>query len=336
MSNFLEQTIKLRPPYPGRKFIVRFSPVRGAIHPPMRVTPESIRAEFIRPRGVQLLLPPDLPGDTEIDVTLAVSGEPIGQYVMDIVRPPRPAARPTEVAGPRDWGLICKARQLMTDPEQAYFFELDRTTNVWLLDYADDLTRQEKEYRKRVLNDADPTSLISQLTTRLKTRFTEGLIPRPLDNPADAEEISRIFRGATRKLQVGEDWDKVGHSLRRFAAGELMANVLIDTTDNDNRPITKNIIVTAPDSFYIFFYAEFALACLQLSIDVDMWESLLPYLVDMQRIYSERFTPKPSRLREYFGAPVRRSVPPLPPSKDSGTTWEEIIRRNLCAAANQF
>lgn len=336
MNEPFTQVVRLEPPFASRRLLVEFYPVRGSIKAVRGATPSGVHVAVVRPLAILVMLPGNTRPTTPVELTIEVIGEPVHRFEVGVAPEARPGVGSTDVASPRDWLLLYHARAAMTDPKQVFFFELERMTNIWFLEHAPDVPTQEKQRRAKLLTDIGAESIITQLTNRLRSRYSESERPLPLNSRDDAKLVSGIFRDATRKLACGDDWDAVGEAMLEFAAGHLMQNVVIDTTDHQNRPIRKNIIVTAPDSFYIFFYAEFALAAMELGVDADMWGSLIPYLCDMQPIYIARFEQRPGLLRDYHGIPKHSAGLLAGRRRSPHDDWNAVMRENVRLAAPMF
>jgi hypothetical protein len=182
-----------------------------------------------------------------------------------------------------DWGLLYSAREKFNEPEQRFLFELDRQTNPNLLPMSTDVPAAV-----RVDRIARWDSLLPQLQERLEVR-KRGL-PAQLSpiSPVDLlPYFSEVVRKATRALGAGENWARVGAVLEQFAAGDLHRTVCVP---RDSKTVSIGLV--EPDSYFIFFFAEFALAALEeptCHAHFDMWARLLPSLVKMQRYFIGRF-----------------------------------------------
>jgi len=171
----------------------------------------------------------------------------------------------------------------LSDAEQRCLFELDRQTNEALLACNPDVTPGERNNRRTMIRD-----VTKRLQYRLTDRWNEATIGSVDALTTQITELSQIFRDAMLALGVGADWAKVGTTLENFAAGELRETVTVMISGGFSEPR----VVSEPDSYFVFLFAEFALAALDVGVDTGMWQDLLPSLVRMQRCYVLRFTPK--------------------------------------------
>jgi len=235
-----------------------------------------------------------------------------------------------------DWQYIYTARSLFVEPEQRFLFELDRQSNPDLLRVAPDIPTQKVQERI-----AAWSSLVPLLMQRLELR-ARGMphLAPPITPPSLLMEFSAVVYSATQKLGVGHDWYAIGRTLERFAAGDLHRDIPIPRGDQ----IVYHGTVE-PDSFFIFFFAEFALAAMDnpaCHADHAMWSSLLPHLVKMQRYFLARF-PERKRIRDYreprapidqaARAAIDREWATLPFDR---ATLERLMKQNLDLGGDAF
>ena len=192
----------------------------------------------------------------------------------------------------QEWLSIYRARSLFKEPEQRFLFELDRQSNPDLLRLAPDLSPQQAEQRIAAWRTLVPL-LMNRL--ELRARGMPHLAP-PITPTSLLLEFSQVVYKATQVLGAGHDWHAVGHALQQFAAGDLHRDIPLARGDH----VVYHGTVE-PDSFFIFFFAEFALASLDAPAARPyhtMWAYLLPHLVKMQRYFLARF-PDRRRIRDY-------------------------------------
>lgn len=178
------------------------------------------------------------------------------------------------------WKGIYDARAAFAaqDPKQAYLFELDRQTLPAMLSFCTDIPED-----KRALRVEQLSKIMPKLNACLRARYEQSVNP---DLPEDALLVpfSNIFRLAANKL--GQDYGLIGTTLVEFAAGWHRQVVSL--------PLSSTVeVISEPDSYLVFLFAEFALQCLRSNIDTDMWIAMLPFLVMLQSAYIARWETSP-------------------------------------------
>ncbi len=176
--------------------------------------------------------------------------------------------------------LIYDARKELadTDPEHAYLFELDRNTLPAFLPLCPELTEEQRHEREEL-----HSVLIELLQCRLKERHA-GLSISDAVGDRSLRHFNDIFEAAA--AHVGQGLDTEGRLLERFAGGLLRHELSIPG-------FPKPEIISEPDSFFVFLFAEFGLLCMDHNVGVDRWPQLLKSLVKMQSLYLARFEQMP-------------------------------------------
>ncbi len=163
-----------------------------------------------------------------------------------------------------------------------FFFDLDRRTDLhlaatylsstakqqWNLNLATALSGLSKRFEHRLAEHQQVTGSYSQLT----------------DAPTYATELQYF---STLFLELfhlhfpdglgGIDYPRVEEAFEMFANGELRLQL------TGQHPAWS----CQPSSGYYFFFAELALMCVELGIDVAVWQELVNVLVRTQRIYTD-------------------------------------------------
>lgn len=166
---------------------------------------------------------------------------------------------------------------------RAFLFELDRQTlKVWM-----ELAGVPKPTQNLRLD------AFNCLTPGLNERLRETLDGWPVPAITDSATLSLfadLFWGAAEAHFDSSDTrpfsakvQDLGHTLERFAAGRLRLKSAITTST------LGDIWHFEPDSYFVFFFAEFAFAASEKGYYVTEFQQLLPYLVRMQRFFCERY-----------------------------------------------
>lgn len=174
------------------------------------------------------------------------------------------------------------------DCEQAFLFELERNSQACLIRNpatTDPIDRRAEEDLVGLVNDAKRV-----LNYRVRARFEGGTPPRlPV-----TEEAAKIFHSAAAALG---DRD-LCKTLLRFANGQTRRSFWPDGEPLPGEPPGEPEVYGEPDSYFIFYFAELALAVRSLkrpaasggdqALSPKFWQPLLPAMVAMQKIYMIR------------------------------------------------
>lgn len=181
------------------------------------------------------------------------------------------------------------------DDQHACLFEIDRQTLPILIRQCPDLTETQRDYRVNEIAGL----FAGELLTRLNDRWA-GASP-PLISSSDWLHFvtDLFFEKAASKLGPAHT---LARTFERFAAGDLHANIQFGIGSHE-----FDMFIGEPDSYYVFLFAECALACIQQNIGRASWKALLPTLVKMQSYYLDRIWPM-DYVCEY-GVPEKRSPP---------------------------
>ncbi len=280
---------------------VTFSPTRS------RLVQVAGPSDFVRAGGVELedglprfgirFITP-IPAKRGFQAHISYLGEqlraPLACWDGRTDEPPDPACG-------RRWQNVYAQREklAMTNPAQAYLFELDRLTHPVLLHFCREVCRDERARRIQRQDD-----LAKVLLARLEDRFG-GTAPPAVQDVDACRQFSAIFRQAATMLR--QDYRHAGEVLEAFAAGYHRVEISVPNSSVID-------VMSEPDSYFVFLFAEFGFACLEQShpIDPDMWLSMLQSLVKIQSLYLERWTPDartPMRVRDYQQPPPRPLAP---------------------------
>jgi hypothetical protein len=162
-----------------------------------------------------------------------------------------------------------------------YFAELNRQTQPLLVD-ALNLGLSAAQTTGRKLNVDRAKSL---LTSRVQERAKSLAVTTP---PANSLIVPVIQDLSTLQLQIIDDHflrggilhlDEFNDAFEMFANGELRLQLP-----------TWNW-TTQPSSGYYFFFAEFALLAIDMTIDAVRWAQLAPPLVRTQHIFARVYKP---------------------------------------------
>lgn len=192
---------------------------------------------------------------------------------------------------------LSRRRKVEADanPFHAFFFELDRNTLAEYLEHNLDVAEAVKQSRTKALECIHPM-LAERLNFR---RVNAGMIPPAIgvSDPVIAD-LSNIFWKATDALFPGQAnipendrFATVGEALERFAAGRLRKLLTFEEHNQDfpEKP-WKSVLISEPDSFFVFFFAEFATVAIQVGDPrAAWWSAILPSAVRMQRFFVERY-----------------------------------------------
>jgi len=159
------------------------------------------------------------------------------------------------------------------DSHCSYFFHIERMSVPPLAACDPKLTESD-----RTALAAAENAISGFLVNRLELRHLDRDVTRTVATPVvheAVEKIAGIFAGAHTLTA-----DQVS-AYRRFASGRLRISV------SRQRPHSP-LVCFEPDSAAIFLFAEFALLALELNIERQLFQSLLPILVEIQAIYVYR------------------------------------------------
>lgn len=179
--------------------------------------------------------------------------------------------------------------------EQRFLFELDRQTSQHLMCFAPDIAPEVRAQRQVMLDRLNQ----NHLGPRLYARWRDGSVR---NMPVDADLLiyfSAIVHKAAMTMGVGEDWSRVGLTIERFAAGDMIQHIPVQRFG-----CAYDLDMVQPDSYFLFYFAEFALAALDENACAqwtDMWTGLMPSLVKAQAYYMARFSDA-SCLTQHFKA----------------------------------
>jgi len=192
------------------------------------------------------------------------------------------------------WIHVYKARKLIATAHpttHGFLFHLDWNTEPNLIEAATEVGDNP------VLNDPEWRSVSHDLNMRLRRRwFGRAGGPARLPN-ALVGKLSKVVKDAvdlTGNLAVARD------AILSFTLGDLREGVAFPA---DGAAPAGKIVISDPDSYFIWFFSEFGMLAMDLGIDASMWAELLPATLHGGLYYSHRF-PRKRSLTSY-------SLPPL-------------------------
>lgn len=287
MSSVRAVEFELKPPSIASEAEITFAPTRTRIHCVSATLPATATTKAMEEFRHRVFWKP-VGGPLRLVLRVVYEGEPprvwntVWGSGVEIV------GTPTE----KDWQVIYDTRRKAIDPEQRFMFDLDRRTNPNLIGLAPDIPECERKERLRLWGLLAPL-----LQMRLQLRKDDPAIPASIVVPSDQlRHFCDVFEVSTRARGVGDDWAAIGLTLERFAAGDLRTCVDVERA---GKPL--KIAIVEPDSYFVFYFAEFALACLDDQSCAKyhpMWTGLLPSFVKMQRYFLKRF-PGPQCVTSY-------------------------------------
>jgi hypothetical protein len=262
--------------------VITHGPTRSVLGETVVVDPPPETIDIL-PASLRLLLRWSQPPQGTVHVQVSYVAEVLGQrHAAWFMVPPESFAEGRIYAEfevlDTDWPEVYSGRAKFREPEQRLMFEIDRRTSPKLLRHAADIPDADKLFRESTI-----IPFICELDQRLERRWNNAPIPALRDRAYTAY-ISAIFDSAIRAVFPRPVYADLGDIFCRFAAGHLRRLVSVDR----GLPERVDIVVTEPDSYFVFLFAEFAIAALEHGIDTELWNSLLPWLVKMQRLYVNR------------------------------------------------
>ncbi|MFT7669739.1 MAG: hypothetical protein ACI8X5_002446 [Planctomycetota bacterium] len=167
--------------------------------------------------------------------------------------------------------------------ERAFLFELDKQTLEPYMTYAL-VPKSERQARTEGFECLTP-----YLAEKLRGNFA-GVPFEDAPNSSAMVRFTEVFWKAAEQrflpgtsLSAADKARTLGGTLEKFAGG-LMA-----TTVNLALVGSSAVRQFEPDSYFVFFFAEFAFASIEHSPEDNPFIPLLPWLVRMQRFFVERF-----------------------------------------------
>ena len=163
-----------------------------------------------------------------------------------------------------------------------FFFDLDHASHPLIIRARKDLTDDEKEVRTSIIGFAGMA-----LDKRVRARVSGGHIDTV--DFSDLTTLSDLQRPFYDALIAAGGLEGLHMAFEHFACGDFYQSALGDW----------NI---GPDSDKYLQFAEFAIACIERSVDKALWTQVLPALVTTQSLFREAFRP------DYAGGPRRHVV----------------------------
>jgi len=181
---------------------------------------------------------------------------------------------------PAEWNELYRNRESRAagDQIEAFFFELDRTSEPNLMEHNPAFTPKQ-----RVARLAAWKAISSQLEIRLESRFNGLRTTVPVDL-AMITGFSNVVASAARELPARVP---LGEVMLDFGSGKLERVVRIGSG-----AAAVDVPACAPDSYFIWFFAEFALLALEHDIDKALWDSSIKSLIEAAFLFSKRFPPR--------------------------------------------
>lgn len=271
--------------------LVAFGPTRTTLLNGSTSDPVSTKV-VAAPHGLRVFFKWDRPLQPMQKVRLCVPyrGEPPSQQVVEWVM-----AAPNDVDEHRwvgfaefivddgDWPQVYAHRAALARQRRdhaltrGFLFELDRHSSIGLLKESRDVSHAERAFRCEAFR-----TLTAALEARLRQRWCRQT-PTPIADRPLLSYTSALYRQCVLAADARPDWDVLGRGMCDFAAGRLRDIIRVQRGDKQ-----VELIVCEPDSIYLFLFAELAFSALEHGIDADMWTALLPWLVRMQPLYTNR------------------------------------------------
>lgn len=297
-----------------RKVLITFSPTRTVIRDiafqgrldgtPKWTVYTGLSVEIARPSSIAL--------DGEVKLDIAFAGEPLSNPHVRFLHTSKDA---NAVAFDR-YERIHDRRQALAEQErttgdrsQRYLFDLDRQTNniyLCLPVLAGELEKPERDFR---IHCAATVGKFLGERTKSRMRLNGNGEPYPFKGQRHhVAYLSALF------VDINGDGHWVGAVLERFAAGSLGRRLTFDTDPEEpEMPPYPDERISEPNSWAIFQFAEFAVVCIEMGIDIEFWKSLLCSLVKMQGFYAARFETvqrDPDWSLDSFGIPPEGELAP--------------------------
>lgn len=286
----ISRTLALRPPRRGIH-AATFTAAGARILRVDADRPASVLARFGAWACVVTARPfPSLPHEAPLTITLTLDRDaPVSAGLVSdsgfdcpadgaLVR--GPAGTPVEPGqdGPCSeppWRTLERLEDLSLGPcpfpraGPAYFLALDRRTNPALL-------RRRPGSPASMLIDPAARVLVRRLLAR-----AAGAPPEPMEAPTVAY-LSRLQRDLVLETFGPAFPAPLLEAFARFGSGELVLEVA-----RDDARITPRLSNGGPNGAFVFLFAEFALAALELGIDADFWPAALPAMLAAAEHYHE-------------------------------------------------
>lgn len=215
---------------------------------------------------------------------------------------------------PAEWARLIDARRALSkDPVHAFFWNLDEGSHVAYFPYLPALqpalrARREEAWR----------FVITALGQRLEMRWRGGR-PEEVACRGHLQEYSSFMIGAAGPLGAPKLTAPLGGALRLFAAGLTALSVEVGTKASPHA-----CTVSEPDSYFVCFFLEFALAAVEQRVDASFWTPLLDDLAMMAPLFVARFDGEKR--------PVTRLLnPPRSLSTKEADAVERVARADLAA-----
>lgn len=192
-----------------------------------------------------------------------------------------------------EWAEVFKQRESIAgkDRRHAFLFHLDWNSEPHLIEAA------RSAGRNPTLTEREWAQAVLLLEGYLRSRWFGRTMPTDRSLPlALVRKLSKVVVDAVALLSGATDAQRLTEAkatLIEFALGTMRQRARFGSG-----PRAGQMIIGDPDSYYIWFFAEFGIMAIDQRIDQAMWRELVPTLVLAGLFYSGRFKVKRS-LRTY-------------------------------------